>query len=147
MSGYPRSCEEVKQDLRERHQPFIDAGWQPQPIGEDAVVYRLIREQDLDFETRKPSKSSFSNHGLSVLIESANYHLDLDRCLRESEVFVGAVQLDIQDLQDMGYEICLDPHPDLRGRSQHPNHAQVVCKKNAGQYQENEGSLSMENLS
>lgn len=132
MGGYPRSCEEVKQDLQERHQPFIDEGWNPMPIGEDAVLHRLVREEDVDLDTQKPSRSSFSNHGLSVLVESANYPLDLRKCVEESDVFVGAVQLSVEELKEMGYEICLDPHPDPLGGPQHPNHAQVVCKKTQG---------------
>lgn len=131
MGGYPRSCEEVKQDLQNRHQPFLDNGWSPLPIGENAVLHRLVREQDIDPKTQKPSKSSFSDHGLSVLVESKNYPLDIRRYVEESD-FIGAVELSVEELKDMGYEICLDPHPDPLGKPQHTNHAQVVCKKTQG---------------
>lgn len=129
MGGYPRSCEEVKQDLQNRHQPYLDNGWFPVPIGEDAVLHRLVKEQDIDPKTQKPSKSSFSNHGLSVLVESRNYPLDIRRYVVESGVFIGVVELSVEELKEMGYEICLDPHPDPLGNPQHSNHAQVVCKK------------------
>jgi hypothetical protein len=132
VSGHPRSCEEVKQDLQERHQPFINNGWNPIPIGEDAVLHRLVRANEIDPNTKKPSKSAFSNPGLSVLVESANYPLNLRACIEESGVFIGAVQLNVEELKEMGYEICPDPHPDPLGNPQHPNHAQVVCKKTQG---------------
>lgn len=132
MSGHPRSCDEVKQELQVRHKPFIDKGWRPLPIGENAILHRLVRGQDIDPNTNKPSKSTFSNYGLSVLVDSENYPLDIHKCIEESTVFVGAVQISAQELEGMGYEVYLDPHPDPLGRRQHPNHAQVVCNKTPG---------------
>jgi hypothetical protein len=132
VSGYPRSCEEVKQDLQKRHQPFIDNGWNPVPISKDDVLHRLVRAVDIDPSTQKPSKSVFSNHGLSVLVESATFPLDIRKCVEESDIFIGAVRLSVREIKEMGYEICLDPHPDPLGNLQHPNHAQIVCKKTQG---------------
>jgi hypothetical protein len=130
VGDYPRSCDDVKKDLNDRHQLFPDVVLKP--IGEDAVLHRLVKENEIDCETQKPSKSSFTNHGLSVFVQSENYPLDITKLVEESDIFVGSVQLDPAKLREMGYEICLDPHPDPSGNKQHPNHAQVVCKKTQG---------------
>lgn len=132
MGGYPTSCEEVLADLQARHQPFIENGWSPIPIGENVKLHRLVREQDIDINVGKPSKSSFSNYGLSVLVESSTYSLDIEKELQNDDRFVGAVSLDAEYVQALGYEIHLDPHPDPLGHPQHPNHAQIVCKKTQG---------------
>jgi hypothetical protein len=129
--AYPKSCEEVKADLQQRHKPFIEH-WSPKPIDDDAFLHRLVREQDIDKNTKKPSKSSFSNYGLSVYVESENYPLNIRKCVKENDIFVGAVKLRAKDVEAMGYEICLDPHPDPKGNPQHPNHAQIICKKTQG---------------
>jgi hypothetical protein len=133
VGDYPRSCDDVKKDLSDRHEPFAETILKP--IGNDAVLHRLVISNDIDPQTQKPSKSAFSNHGLSVYIQSENYPLDiaeLAELIEESDKFIGSVKLNPEELQDMGFEICPDPYPDPSGNKQHPNHAQVVCKKTPG---------------
>ena len=130
MGGYPRSCEEVKQDLQERHQPFVENGWIPLDIDNDALLHRLIRQDDIDFNTGKPKSSVFTNHGISVYVESPNYPpFDIRHQVASNEKFVGAVVLKASFVKELEFEICHDPHPDPLGNPQHPNHAQIVCKK------------------
>jgi hypothetical protein len=130
VGDYPRSCDDVIKDLNDRQQLAPD--FVPKPIGTDAVLHRLVKPEEIDPQTQKPSKSSFTNHGLSVFVQSENYPLDIAKLVEESDKFVGSVQLDPEKLREMGYEICLDPYPDPSGNRQHPNHAQVVCKKTQG---------------
>ena len=132
MSVYPRSCEEVKQDLQKRHQASENSDWNPLPIDEDASLHRLVRADDIDLNTQKPSKSTFSNYGLSVLVEFADCPLDIQKYVESSNIFVGAVRLSAKDILAMGYDIYLDPYPDPLGKPQHPNHAQIVCKETQG---------------
>lgn len=132
MGAYPTSCDEVLADLQRRHQRFIDEGWLPVSIGEDAILHRLVRQQELDLNTNKPSKSCFANYGLSVLVESVNYPLDIYKEVRRDERFIGAVALEAKFVLELGYQLYLDPHPDPVGNFQHPNHAQIVCKKTQG---------------
>lgn len=132
MGEYPTSCEEVLADLQKRHQSFIQEGWEPVPVGEDAVVHRFVRQQDVDLNTGKPFKSCFSNYGLSVLVESPDYPLDIGKEVQESNLFVGAVSLNAKFVKELGYEIYIDPHPDPHRNEQHSNHAQIVCKKTQG---------------
>jgi hypothetical protein len=130
VGDYPRSCEDVKKDLSDRQKLLPNLV--PKQIGKDAVLHRLVKADEIDSQTQKPSKSSFSNHGLSVFIQSENYPLDITKLVEESDKFVGAVQIDPSELQEMGYEICPDPYPDPSGNKQHPNHAQVICNKTQG---------------
>lgn len=132
MNKYPRSCEEVLKDLEERKQRYAEDGCLPARISEKAILHRLIRSDDIDLDTQKPSKSTFTSHGLSVLVESEDCPLDIREEVENSSIFVGAVFLSVEDLLAMGYEIHPDPHPDPCGKPQHPNHAQVVCKKTQG---------------
>jgi hypothetical protein len=133
MERYPRSCDEVMDKLEERHKPFKDNGWVPLEIEGDAILYRLVREADIDLNTKKPTPSSFDNFGLSVLVTSSNFpEFDVKQCVAERDIFVGAVALKASFMLELGYQICHDPHPDRHGSPQHPNHAQVVCKKTQG---------------
>ena len=128
--GRPRNCEEVMQDLQERHQPFLKNGWQPLEISDEAVLHRLVRPDDIDSNTGKPKSSSFDNFGLSILVESSDFlPLNISEEVDKSEIFVAAVALSAEYFRSQGYEVYHDPHPDPLGNSQHPNHAQVVCKK------------------
>lgn len=130
MAGYPRSCEEVKQDLQERHQPFVENGWTPLNLDNDVLLHRLIRQDDIDSNTSRPKSSAFTNHGLSVYVESPNYPpFDIRQQVASNEIFVGAVVLKASLVKELEFEICHDPHPDPQGNPQHPNHAQIVCKK------------------
>jgi len=130
MGGYPRSCEEVKQDLQERHQPFVEHGWTPLNIDNDAMLHRLIRQDDIDFNTGIPKSSVFTNHGLSVYVESPNYPpFDIRQEVANNKKFVGAVVLKASFVNELEFEIWHDPHSDPQGNPQHPNHAQIVCKK------------------
>jgi hypothetical protein len=130
VCGHPK-CEEVKQNLKKRHQPFIDNGWVPEPLGSDATLHRLVKQDKIDSNTNKPSKSAFADYGLSVVAQSANYPIDMEKYVKDSG-FIGAVKLDVTTLEEMGYEIMIDLHPDQEGNPQHPNHVQVVCNKTQG---------------
>jgi hypothetical protein len=129
LSGYPKSCDDVKKDLEERRTLFSQ-DFELKSIGDNVILHRLVRE--IDPQTLKPPSSEFTNYGLSVLVESSNYPLDICGLVEKDARFIGAVALDPQELEAMGYEICLDPYPDPLGNPQHPNHAQVVCKKTQG---------------
>lgn len=130
MGEYPRSCEEVKQDLQKRHQPFVENGWTPLNLDNDVSLHRLIRQEDIDFNTSRPKSSTFTNYGLSVYVESPNYPpFDIRQQVASNEIFVGAVVLKASLVKELEFEICHDPHPYPQGNPQHPNHAQIVCKK------------------
>ncbi len=130
MGGYPRSCEEVIEDLQERQKSSEEDHRQHLNIEEDAILHRLVRLDDVDSNTQKPKSCAFTSPGLSVLIESPLFpSLDVEKEIAESELFVGSVFLKASFVRAQGFEIYCDPYPDPLGKPQHPNHAQVVCKK------------------
>lgn len=136
LEGYPTSCQEVKDDINHRHKPFINKNWVPAEIENEAVLYRLILKDRVDPNTQKPSKSSFSDYGLSVYVKSKNYpDFDIHELFKNHPAFykcVGVVKLTAKQVRDMKFEIYSDPHPDPFQNEQHPNHVQVVCKKTTG---------------
>ena len=134
MGRYPTSCDEVYKDIDERHKKFINDGWKPLPVNNDAILYRLVLNDKYDFNTKKPSKSSFSDYGLSVYIECERYPFNINSFFEtvDQDKFIGVVKFIAKEIIDMGFEICADPHPDPFGNQQHENHAQIICKKTTG---------------
>jgi hypothetical protein len=132
--AYPRSCDDVLQHLQQRHQPYVDSGWQPLEISDDAILHRLLKQNDIDPNTDRPKSCVFTNHGLSVIVEAGNFPaVDINRVVTADERFCAAVILKAVDVRRMEFEIHHDPHPDPLGNPQHPNHAQIVCTKTQGE--------------
>jgi hypothetical protein len=133
MANFPRSCEDVKRDIEQRHALYQDNGWVPIPITKSAILHRLIRQEDIDPNTNKPKSSVFTNFGLSVLVEGENFpFLNIEEEVQNSPIFIAAIALEVEFLENFGFELYHDPHPDPLGRPQHTNHAQVICKKTQG---------------
>jgi hypothetical protein len=131
VSEHPK-CRDVLDDIEKRRQKDSNGSYELAPLGDNVRLHRLVRRDAIDQNVGKPSKSTFSDPGLSVLVESSTYPLDIAEAVEESSVFVGAVWLDASLVESLGFTIHLDPYPDPLGRQQHPNHAQVVCHKSQG---------------
>lgn len=130
MGRYPRSCDEVLSEINTRHESHIKSGWKPLAVDENAILYRLVKADNIDFNTKKPQRSDFDNYGLSVYVSSSNFpEINIAEILDEKSNFVGVVSISASLVVEMGFEILHDPHESKTGELQHPNHAQVVCKK------------------
>jgi len=134
---YPKSCDEVLAEIEARHKIFVDGGWQPFVVDDQAILYRLVMQNKIDTNTNKPTPSDFDNYGLSVYVQSPNFpEINIKEILANNSKFVGIVSIPASLMIDFGFEIIHDPHPSRRGEAQHSNHAQVVCKKTGGKKQQ-----------
>lgn len=130
MGRYPKSCDEVLAEIEARHKQFVDNAWQPLVVDKQAILYRLVMQDKIDPNTNKPTTSDFDNYGLSVYVDSPNFpEIDIKEILANNSKFVGVVSIPASLMIELGFEIIHDPHPSRTGEAQHPNHAQVVCKK------------------
>jgi hypothetical protein len=132
MSDLPRirSCDEARQEIQGLHKKHIQQGWKSIPIPDDAIMHRLVRQCDIDPNTSKPHKNTFSDFGLSVYIEGSGFpKLDIRQEILNSNVFIAAIRLEKAFIDQFGFDIIHDPHNDILGNPQHSNHAQIICKK------------------
>ena len=133
VGRYPKSCDEVLAEIEARHKIFVDNGWQPLIVDDQAILYRLVMQDKIDTNTNKPTPSDFDNYGLSVYVDSLNFpEINITEILANNSKFVGVVSIPASFMIELGFEIIHDPHPSRTGDSQHSNHAQVVCKKTTG---------------
>lgn len=133
MGRYPKSCEEVLAEIEARHKIFVDNGWQPLIVNDQAILYRLVMQDKIDTNTNKPTPSDFDNYGLSVYVDSPDFPvIDITEVLANNSKFVAVVSIPASFMIELGFKIIHDPHPSRTGESQHSNHAQVVCKKTEG---------------
>jgi len=130
VGRYPKSCDEVLAEIEARHKVFVDHGWQPLVVDDQAILYRLVMQDKIDTNTNKPTASDFDNYGLSVYVDSPNFpEIYIAEILANNSKFVGVVSIPASFMIELGFEIIHDPHPSRIGEAQHSNHAQVVCKK------------------
>ncbi len=136
----PAECERIIQDYFERKKQFGHC-YNINKITPEHIFYRFISERYIDKNNNKAEPPAFDQAGMSVFVEGPGFiKIDFEKIIKENPIWVAWAKISankfIPSLDKFIFTIYHDPLPFFNKnensyKQQHPNHALIICKKNA----------------